>query len=143
MKKFKLNIVHFLLVTALIFVLPVLKEWNMLLNGDRVEGIVLETKKDTVGANLLFAGVETRSVIEYRYKEKSYTIDGPENLTFEKGQKIPLIIHPTKENKVIIANLAGFYIHKRSIALVIVFVLWIAIYSTIVQSQRGTIYKRK
>jgi hypothetical protein len=134
---------HFLLVFVLILVLPVLKEWKTLLQGDRVEGVVVETKKEITGNGSLIRGVEYRSIIGYNYKDRAYFIPGPENLVYETGIKIPLIIHPEKEDEVIIANLAGFYIHNRSIAMIVVLILWIAIYTTIVQLQRGTIYKRK
>lgn len=143
MKIKRLNIIHFLFVFVLILVLPVLKEWKVLLQGDRVEGIVVETKKEVAGKESLLGGVEYRSIIEYNYKDRAYLISGPENLVYEMGKKIPLIVHPEKEGEVIIANLAGFYIHRRSIALIVVMVLWIAIYTTIVQVQQGTVYKRK
>ncbi len=143
MKIKRLNIIHFLFVFVLILVLPVLKEWKTLLQGDRVEGVVIETKKEVTGKGSLIRGVEYRSIIRYNYNNRTYLISGPENLVYETGKKIPLIVHPEKEDEVIIANLAGFYIHNRSIAMIVVLILWIAIYSTIVQIQRGTIYKRK
>jgi hypothetical protein len=139
----RLNIIHFLFVFFLILVLPVLKEWDVLLRGDRVEGVVIETKKKITGQESLIRGIEYRSIIRYNHKDRTYLISGPENLLYETGKKIPLIVHPEKEDKVIIANLTGFYIHQRSIALLVVLILWIAIYSTIVQVQQGTIYKRK
>ena len=139
----RLNIIHFLLVFVLIMVLPVLKEWDMLLSGERIEGVVIETKKKITGQESLIRGVEFRSIIRYDYNNQAYFIDGPENLVYETGKKIPLIVHPEKEGEVIIANLAGFYIHRRSIALIVVLILWIAIYTTIVQVQQGTVYKRK
>jgi hypothetical protein len=139
----RLNIKHFLFVFILILVLPVLKEWKILLQGERIEGVVVETKKDVTGKESLIRGVEFRSIIRYNYKEQTYLIAGPENLVYEIGKIIPLIVHPEMEDEVIIANLAGFYIHRRSIALIVVLILWIAIYTTIVQLQQGTVYKRK
>ncbi|MEX0981756.1 MAG: hypothetical protein WD577_06360 [Bacteroidales bacterium] len=143
MKIMRLKTIHFLVVCILILILPVLKEWDMLLNGDRVEGIVIETRKEITGKESLIRGVEYRSIIGYRYKNRSYTIAGPENLVYETGKNVPLIVHPDKEGEVMIASLAGFYIHRRSIALIIVLILWIAIFTTIVQVQRGTLYSRK
>ncbi len=139
----RLKTIHFLVVSILILILPVLKEWDLVLNGDRVEGVVIETRKEITGKESLIRGVEYRSIIGYRYKNKTYTISGPENLVYETGKKVPLIVHPDKEGEVIIVSLAGFYIHRRSIALIIVLILWIAIYTTIVQVQRGTVYSRK
>lgn len=143
MKIKRLNTIHFLVVSILILILPVLKEWDMILNGDRVEGVVIETRKEITGKESLIRGVEYRSIIGYRHKNRAYTLAGPENLVYETGKKVTLIVHPDKEGEVIIASLAGFYIHRRSIAIIVVLVLWIAIYSTIVQVQRGTIYSRK
>ncbi len=143
MKINRLNNKHFLLVSLVILLLPVLKEWNILLKGVRVEGVVLEMKKKVSGEESLFRSVERRAVIGYYYNDSARTIEGPENLEYETGKRIPLIVHPDREDKVIIANLAGFYIHQRSITLIVVFFLWIAIYTTLVQMQRGTIYGRK
>ncbi len=143
MKIKRLKTVHFLVVFILILLLPVFKEWDMVLNGDRVEGVVIETRKELTGKESLIRGVEYRSIIGYRYKNRNYTIAGPENLVYETGENVPLIVHPEKEDEVIIASLAGFYIHRRSIALIIVLILWIAIFTTILQVQRGTIYNRK
>lgn len=143
MKLNRLNIKHFLLVSLLILVLPVLKEWKTLLMGVKVEGVVLEMKKKVSGEGSLFRSVEYRAVIGYYYNERPCIIEGPENLVYETGKRIPLIVHPDREDQVIIANLAGFYIHQRSIALIVVFFLWIAIYTTIFQMQRGTIYGRR
>lgn len=143
MKLRRLNIKHFILVAFLILILPVLKEWNILLRGVRVEGVVVEIKKKVSGERSILRSVEYRSVISYHYKERAYIIEGPENLKYEIGKTLPLIIHPDREDQVIIANLAGLYIDQRSIALIVVFFLWIAIYTTLVQMQRGTIYGRR
>jgi hypothetical protein len=143
MKLKRLNIKHFLLVSILILVLPVVKEWKTLLMGERVEGVVLEMKRQVSGEGSLFRSVVNRAVIGYYYNERPCIIEGPENLVYDTGKRIPLIVHPDREDKVIIANLAGFYIHHRSIALIVVFFLWIAIYITIVQMQHGTIYGRR
>ena len=143
MKIKRLKTIHFLVVCILILILPVLKEWDMVLNGDRVEGVVIETRKEVTGKESLIRGIEYRSIIRYQYKNKVYTIAGPENLVYETGKKVPLIVHPDKGGEVMIASLTGFYIHRRSIALIIVLILWIAIFTTIVQVQRGTTYSRK
>lgn len=100
-------------------------------------------QKVTSGEDALIRMTEFRAVIEYSYGERTSRVFGPENLKYEIGEKIPLIIHPDKEDEYIIASLSGFYIHKRSIALVIVLILWIAIYTTIVQVQKGTTHRRR
>lgn len=100
-------------------------------------------QKVTSGEDALIRMTEFRAVIEYSYGERTSRIFGPENMKYEIGEKIPLIIHPDKEDEYIIASLSGFYIHKRSIALVIVLILWIAIYTTIVQVQKGTTHRRR
>jgi hypothetical protein len=137
LKKKRLNIVHFWIIFLLILVLPVAREWRLLLNGERVEGEVVEMQKITSGEDALIRLTEFRAVIEYRYMDRTYRIFGPENMKYEIGEEIPLIIHPEKEDEYIIASLSGFYIHGRSVVLIIVLILWIAIYTTIVQAQKG------
>jgi hypothetical protein len=111
------------------------REWRSLAFGERVTGTVIENKKITTGEGALIGGVEYRAIIAYTHDNKEKLLTGPENLRYEQGTQLRLIIHPQKPDKVIIASIAGFYIHKRSIALIVVFVLWLAIYSTIVQGQ--------
>ncbi len=134
----KLDYRHFLLVTVLIIVLPVVKEWRLLLTGDRVEGTVTGIQKKLTSNSTLIRSVEFRAIIEYEYGGQKQIMIGPENLRYKTGRKVPLILQPGKEEKIIIATLSGFYIQKRSIALIIVLILWIAIYTTLIQTQRGT-----
>jgi hypothetical protein len=143
MKFNRLNIVYFWIIFLVILALPVALEYQLLLNGERVEGEVVEMKKVTPNEDALIRLTEFRAVIEYRFNERTYRIFGPENLKYDIGEKVPLIIHPEKEDEYIIASLSGFYIHKRSIALIIVLILWIAIYTTIVQVQKGTTHKKR
>jgi hypothetical protein len=137
LKKKRLNIVHFWIIFLLILVLPIAREWRLLLNGERVEGEVVEMQKIASGEDALIRLTGFRALIEYRYMDRVYLVVGPENVNYEIGEKIPLIIHPEKENSFIIASIPGFYIHKRSVVLIIVLILWIAIYTTIVQMQGG------
>jgi hypothetical protein len=133
----RLNIFHFWIIFLLILVLPVAREWRLLLNGERVEGTVVEMRKFGPGEEALIRLTEFRAVIEYRYRGNTHTVIGPENMKYEIGTKMPLIIHPEKEDKYIIASITGFYIHRRSITLIIVLLLWVAIYTTIAQMQKG------
>jgi len=137
LKKRRLNIVHFWIIFLLILVLPLAREWRLLLNGERVQGEVVEMQKITSGEDALIRLTGFRAVIEYSYMDHTHRIFGPENVNYEIGEKIPLIIHPDKEDDFIIASLSGFYIHNRSVVLIIVLILWIAIYTTIVQAQKG------
>ena len=143
MKIRRLNIFHFWIVFLLILALPIAREWRLLLHGERVEGTVVEMRKFGPGEEALIRLTEFRAVIEYRYKGSTRTVIGPENMKYEIGTKIPLIIHPEKEDEYMIASITGFYIHRRSIALIIVLLLWVAIYTTIVQMQKGTVSGKK
>jgi len=143
MKIGKLNIFHFWIIFLLILVLPVAKEWRMIVSGDRVTGTVVEIRKLTTGPGVLIGGIEYRPIIEYDYEGTRYQMVGPENTRYDVGTELPLIIHPRKRDKIIIATLAGFYIQPRSVSLIIVMLLWIAIFSTIVQVQKGKVYRKR
>jgi len=143
MKIKRLNSAHFLVIFLLILALPVVKEWRMLLFGDRVVGEVVGEKQVLSGGGGLYGALEYRSVIEFNYHEQTYRINGPENLRYRNGEKIPLIISPDDMDKIIIATFAGFYIQPRSVILIIVLLIWTAIYSTLVQIQKGTIFRKK
>jgi hypothetical protein len=137
----KLDYRHFLLVTILIFVLPVVKEWRLLLTGTRVEGTVTGIQQKVSGDETLLRSVEFRAIIEYEFGGQKQILPGPENLRYKTGRKVPLILQPGNEDEIIIATLSGFYVQKRSIALIIVLILWIAIYTTLRQAQLGTFNK--
>ena len=139
----KLDYRHFLLVTVLILVLPVVKEWRLMLTGDRVEGTVTGVQKKVAGGQSLFRDIEYRSLIEYEYRGSKQVMEGPENLRYKAGKKVPLIIDSANEERIIIATLSGFYIQKRSITLIIVLILWTAIYTTLSQAQRGSFYRQR
>ena len=143
MKKRRLNIFHFWIIFLLILALPIAREWKLLLNGERVDGTVVEMKKFGPGEEALIRLTEFRAVIEYQHKGSTRTVIGPENMRYEIGTKIPLIIHPEKEDEYMIASITGFYIHRRSITLIIVLLLWVAIYTTIAQMQKGTVTRKK
>lgn len=127
----------------LILALPVAREWKLLVHGDRVEGEVVEMKKYEPGEEVLFRIASFRAVIEFQYQDRTFLVPGPENLEYEIGEKVPLIIDPEDTDDFIIATLSGFYFQSRSIALIIVLILWIAIYTTIVQMQKGKTYRKK
>lgn len=130
-----LGIHHFFLISLLIFLLPIAREWRTIAFGDRVTGTVIENRKITKAERALIGGVEFRAMIAYTHQNKEMLMAGPENLQYDVGRQLPLIIHPDKPEKIIIANFAGFYLQKRSIAVIIVFILWLAIYSTLVQGR--------
>ena len=138
-----MNIVYFWIVFFLILVLPVAREYKLLLSGERVEGEVIEMQKITTGEDALIRLTEFRAVIEYQYNNQSHRIFGPENVQYEQGETLPLIINPADPDKYIIATFTGFYFQQRSVVMIIVMILWIAIYTTIVQIQKGTVYRKK
>ena len=103
----------------------------------------MEMKKFGPGEEALIRLTEFRAVIEYTYEGSTGTVVGPENMKYEIGTKIPLISHPEKKDEYLIASITGFYIHRRSITLIIVLLLWVAIYSTIAQMQKGIVTGKK
>lgn len=123
--------------------MPVAREWKLLLHGDRVEGKVVEMKKYVPGEEVLIRITSFRAVIEFQYQERNFRIPGPENLEYEIGEKVPLIIDPEDTDNYIIATISGFYFQSRSVMLIIVLILWIALYTTIVQTQKGKTRRKK
>lgn len=138
-----MNIVHFWIVFSLILVLPVAREYKLLLRGERVEGEVTGMQEITSGEGALMRLTEFRAVIEYRYDNRNHRIFGPENVKYAPGKKLPLIIDPDHPGKYIIATVPGFYFRERSVILIIVLIIWLAIYTTIVQIQKGTVYRKR
>ena len=139
----KLNWIHFVVISLLILLLPVVREWRTIAFGERVEGTVVAQRKFESGGGVFFGDFHTSSEIIYTLNGKSYTVYGPENMEYQVGSTLPLILDSKKEGKVIIATLSGFYLQMRSVSMIMVLLVWIAIYSTIVQIQKGTLYMKR
>lgn len=128
-KIIKLKPRNFWFIFAIILVLPVAKEYQYLLFGERLEGTVVGVKK--TNNEIGYLGQFVYSEIEYFIDGQRMTFKGPENIRYEIGEKLPLIVLPGKPEKVIIATFSGFYIDHRSIGLIIVLIIWLAIYTTL------------
>lgn len=139
----ELKLIHFILISILILILPVVKEWHTLLYGQRLQGEVVAYKQFDVSGELDSNGPVVRSEIQLLDSDKIYFIYGPENTKFKLGKQLPVILSKKKPGEFIIATFSGFYLHKRSVSLIIVLTIWLAIYSTIVQYQKGTLIQRK
>ena len=138
----KLSWKHFLLISLIIFILPVVREWQTLLYGERVTGEVIAYRQFNPDGEIVHDGQIVRSEIEFIKSGKRYYLYGPENLKYKLGKQVSIRLSKKKPGDFIIASFSGFYLQKRSVSLLIVFTIWLAIYSTIVQVQKGTLTDR-
>ncbi len=133
-----LNVKHFVLVTLVILVLPVVREWRTFIFGERVEGLVVGPQYSAY----VIGNTERlliRTILEYEVDEKKEYVRAPDYYYLEYGDHVPMILKRGQPGKYIIATFPGFFLDKRSIALVIIFIIWVAFYSTVKQFQKGYI----
>lgn len=134
---------HFVLVALVILILPVLKEWNTLLYGYRVQGISVGEKLFDLGSGYYVQKNVQRTGISYTLEGNNNIVPAPDNITIPPGEKVPLLISKKDPEYYMIATIAGFYLQfNRAVKIVIVLIIWGAIFSTLLQIQKGKLSAR-
>ncbi|HKK64116.1 MAG TPA: hypothetical protein VJ951_16240 [Bacteroidales bacterium] len=120
--------------------MPVFKEWNTLLTGNRITGISVGKKLFDIGEGPYMRKNVQRTGILYIQDDMSHLVYAPDNLTLAPGKEIPLIINKKDPDYYLIATIPGFYLQfNRAVKLVIVLIIWGAIFSTLIQIQKGNL----
>ena len=133
-----INIWLFWSVSILNFMLPVFSEFNTLCFGERLNGTVMSQKRVSVPH-----GSVMKSVIQFQFEGVNFKIDGPDNVVYEVGELLPLIINKSNPQETLIASLSGFIVHDRYIKPLVAFILWSAFYSVLQQNKKEEKTKTK
>ena len=112
-----------ILITLLILLIPIYGNWELLLHGEKTEGIVVKTVEENAGMLRSFY-----SIITYQANQKQYTLKGPENVEYQIGKKFPILYMLDAPENSIIFSPRGIYVNRFTSAAVVLFILWMAFY---------------
>ena len=92
------------------------------------------TSEDVVDKT--FGGETSVSLIEYFVDGRKYVVEGPIDLKFPEGKKLPVVYRKKNPNEYLILNLRSIYLGKTVILPFVLIVLWISLYTAIRQSNK-------
>ncbi len=119
----KISGTKFILITLLIVLIPIYGNWELLLRGEKTEGVVEKTIEEDAGMLRSFY-----SIITYQTNQKQYALKGPENVEYQIGKKFPILYMPDAPENSIIFSPRGIYVNRFTSAAVVLFILWMAFY---------------
>lgn len=125
--KQKLTLKLFLLVSFFVISIPILFNFNYLLFGEKVNGVVTE--------NYTMEGRRsnyTVSQIEYRVVKNIYSFIGPKNLVFDDGEIVEIYYIRDNPQDAALASPIYFYFNSSGINIIcsIFMIFWIAMFFT-------------
>lgn len=125
--KQKLTLKVFLLVSFFVISIPILSNFNYLLFGEKVNGVVTE--------NYTMEGRRsnyTVSQIEYRVVKNIYSFIGPKNLVFDDGEIVEIYYIRDNPQDAALASPIYFYFNSSGINIIcsIFMIFWIAMFFT-------------
>lgn len=127
----------FYLINFLILLLPVSNQYKLLLFGVRTTGVAVDYEISAGSFDVTGGSAEYRSTIfEYTAGDHKYRITGPQNRIYKLGETKKIIYNKNKPGKSMMPSIAYLYSFKRIIIPVILFIVWLAFYSSFVRAER-------
>lgn len=130
----------FWIVCLFILLIPFSKNWKLLAFGDYTKGEVINEKILISASEFLKdTGSTTCAVIRYRANNKNYTIDGPIDLRYPIGKKLPVIFNPKNPHDHMILNVKNIYLGEQVIIPFVLLVIWFSLFFAIRQSRTNNL----
>ena len=126
MKRFRYYFINLLILLA-----PVYGNWDLITNGKRCQGTVVDIKE--IKQQLFY---ETYPQINYKVGDKVYLIEGPENADYPIGEKMELIYPQDDPSAAIIYSISGFLSQWYTILASVLLILWNAFYLSFLKDRR-------
>ncbi len=137
----KISKLKFFIVLFLILLIPVSKEYRLLLFGTRTEGIAVgygEIKgKSTLPTGFYY------TFFRFDAGSGNFEIRGPENAIYELGDKARVIYDKKDPNKSIIFSFAYLYSSPNAMIPGVLVLFWIALYTSFAKPGRNQKSYRK
>lgn len=133
----KISRTSFWLIIVLILLIPVSKEFRLLVWGTRTSGEVVSFK--ITHAQSLQEGTSAEreadydfkcAVIEFRTKDAVVRMNGPAYVKYDLGQWVAIIYDEKNPDHCIMPNLAYLYSIQHSLWLIPILMVWIAFYTS-------------
>lgn len=127
----KINRNTFYITIVLIMLLPISKQWKLLLFGTRTIGVAVDYQILNQRADMQYNSSYAKTTIfQYNVGNKNYRILGPSNSVYELGEKHKIIYDKRRPSKSMIPTIAYMYSFHRIIIPMMVLLVWIAFYTS-------------
>ena len=123
----KLTYKVFLSMSFLVISLPILFNFEYLLLGEKVNGVMMRVES----AGSIRSSAEV-SIIKYSVGDRRYEYTGPKNVLFEEGEFVELYYKKSNPQNATLASPLYFYFTSSGLnSLCAIFLIfWIAVFST-------------
>jgi len=125
---FKISKLKFYVILVLILLMPVSKNYRLLLFGIRTEGIAMGYN-ESQSISAIPANSDYTS-FRFETEKGSFYISAPENITYKSGEKAKIIYDKNSPEKCMIYSFSYLYSGPNAIIPGVLFILWIAFYTS-------------
>jgi hypothetical protein len=121
----------------LALLLPLSKNWRLLLFGNKTYGVVSGySKGNYANANNSYRYRDTYSVIKFTSDHEEVSFLGPDNLILPVGKKIRIYYDPRHPTHCIPLHFTSLYLGKQMIIPAVFLFLWVALYTALKQTEQ-------
>ena len=129
---FKISELQFYAILFLILLIPVSKNYRLLIFGNRTEGIAVGYgEMGTVNP-----GSFDYTLFEFQTEKGNFEIRGPENVIYKPGEKVRVIYNKRNPGKCMILSFTYLYASANAMISGILLLLWIAFYTSFAKPQK-------
>ncbi len=121
----------FYITIVLIMLLPISKQWKLLMFGTRTTGVAVDYKILNQRADMQYNSEYAKTTIfQYQVGNAAYRVLGPSNSVYELGEEHKIIYDKRRPSKSMIPTIAYMYSFHRIIIPMMVLLVWIAFYTS-------------
>ena len=131
----KISKTFFWAIFFLALLLPFSSNWKLLLFGEKRYGVVTGYKGINGSDISSYHSGDTYSVISFTTEYENVILLGPDNLILPLGKKIKICYDQQEPTHCIPLHFATLYLGKQMIIPVIFLFLWIALYTSLKQTE--------
>jgi hypothetical protein len=135
---FKISKLQFYVILFLILLIPVSKNYRLLIFGTRTEGIAVGHGEMRIAD----PGTIEYTVFQFQTVKGSFVIRGPENVIYKPGEKVKVIYNSKNPNKCMILSFTYLYASANAMISGILMLLWIAFYTSFTKPERHKISRK-
>lgn len=128
MKVYSISRWAFYGISLLILLLPVSRNWELLLKGKTAPGEVQQFERFLLERRIGGDEVEMASTIEFESGGITYITRGPGNFEYRTGRMVKVIYDPKDPGRNCILTFSGFYLNNYTVLPLILITLWGAFY---------------
>ncbi len=129
---FKISKLQFYAILILILLIPVSKNYRLLIFGARTEGIAVGYGEMGTESPVGF----DYTLFRFETDKGSFEIRGPENVIYKPGEKVRVIYNKRNPDKCMILSFTYLYASPNAMVSGILVLLWIAFYTSFTRPRK-------